>query len=199
MALRDHYIIKETLHESDTVMLCRGVRQQDGVPVIIKTLRAASPTPRQVEYLRQEYELGRQIDSPYVVKPYALEKHEARLSLILADFGGDPLSGRLGTPLAVDRFLDLAIQLAAALADNVVELMLGKLKRFSAPTQQGLMLAELYEFAKRGDIRRIRDEALRLEKLGERYLPFAHRLRELVEGYQVGAILALVEQYKQEG
>jgi CheY-like chemotaxis protein len=61
------------------------------------------------------------------------------------------------------------------------------------------ILAELYEFAKRGDIRRIRAEAIRLEELGERYLPFARRLRGLVEGYQVRAIVALLEQYFKRG
>jgi serine/threonine protein kinase len=67
--------------------------------------------------LRREYEIERQLDSPYVIKPYDLETHEAQLILTVKDFGGEPLSRLLGAPLEIYRFLDIAIRLAAALAD----------------------------------------------------------------------------------
>ncbi|MBE7471393.1 MAG: response regulator [Anaerolineales bacterium] len=56
-------------------------------------------------------------------------------------------------------------------------------------------LTALYEVARLGSIRRIRDKAAELEKLGEQFVPFARKLRELAQGYQDKAILALIEKY----
>ena len=111
------YTITETLHEGATVVLYRGVRKRDGLPIVIKALRTEAPTPRQVERLRHEYEIERQLDSSYVVKPYELETQEAQLMLIVEDFGGEPLSRLLGPPMEIGQFLNIAIRLAAALAD----------------------------------------------------------------------------------
>jgi PAS domain S-box-containing protein len=115
MTDQDDYTIVETLHAGADVTLYRGLRQLDGLPVVIKALRATAP--RAIERLRHEYEIARHIDSPYVIRPYALETHELQLRLILEDFGGVPLSGLLGSPMELGRFLAIAIQLAAALAD----------------------------------------------------------------------------------
>ncbi len=60
-------------------------------------------------------------------------------------------------------------------------------------------LAVLYELARSGSIRRIRDKAVELETLGEEFIPFARKLLELAQGYQEKAILALVEQYLEKG
>src|SRR5579859_5586844 len=117
MATLEHYTITESLHEGVTTTLARGLRIQDGTPVIIKTLRADTPAPRDLERLRHEYAILCQIDSPYVLKPYALETHGTRLRLIVEDFGGQPLTRLLGASFEPGRFLDIASQLAGALAD----------------------------------------------------------------------------------
>ncbi len=117
MTTPEHYTITESLHEGATATLARGLRTHDGTPVIIKTLRADAPSPRDLERLRHEYAIVCQSDSPYVLKPYALETHGARLRLIVEDFGGQPLTSLLGAPLELGRFLDIAIQLAGAFAD----------------------------------------------------------------------------------
>ena len=113
----DQYIITETIHENGAVALYRGVRKRDGLPILIKALRAESPAPREIERLRHEFEIGRHLNSRYAITPYELERHEARRLLILEDFGGEPLSRLLGSPFEVGLFLDLAVQLASALAD----------------------------------------------------------------------------------
>jgi PAS domain S-box-containing protein len=117
MAPLDHYTITESLEEGATTALERGVRTLDGAAVIVKSLRARAPTPREIEHLRHEYAIACQIDSPYVVKPYALQTHNLPPQLILEDFGGQPLAGLLGAPFEIGRFLAIAIQLADALAD----------------------------------------------------------------------------------
>jgi serine/threonine protein kinase len=116
-AAPDQYTILQPLHAGATATLYRGVRKRDGWPVIMKVLHTEPPAPRDVERLCREYEIGRQIDSPYVIKPYDLETHGSQLWLIAEDCGGAPLSLWLGVPLEPGRFLDIAIQLAKALAD----------------------------------------------------------------------------------
>jgi CheY-like chemotaxis protein len=59
-------------------------------------------------------------------------------------------------------------------------------------------MTQLRHLALRGDLRRIRVWADALEERDSQYAPFAARLRELSEGFQTRAILALFEQ-RQEG
>jgi len=60
------------------------------------------------------------------------------------------------------------------------------------PTEQ---LTVLHTLALRGDIAGLRQQAVELEQLGETYLPFAHKLRDLTKNYESEAILTLVENY----
>jgi PAS domain S-box-containing protein len=117
MTTPEHYTITERLYEGATMTLARGLRTHDGTPVVIKTLRADAPSPRDLNRLRHEYAIVCQLDSHYVLKPYALETHGAQPRLIFEDFGDQPLASLLGAPLETGRFLDIAIQLAGALAD----------------------------------------------------------------------------------
>ena len=59
-------------------------------------------------------------------------------------------------------------------------------------------LTALYELAKLGKMRGIRELADHLERLDNRYLPFVNRLRELAKGFQGKAIVELVVQYMKE-
>jgi serine/threonine protein kinase len=117
MTTPEFYTITAALHEGPATTLHRGVRLLDGAPVLIKTLRADAPSPREVERLRHEYATESQLDSPYVIKPYALEMCGVRPRLIVEDFGGQPLACLLGTPVEIGRILDIAIEVARALAD----------------------------------------------------------------------------------
>src|SRR5215216_5650699 len=117
MTTPEHYTITESLHEGTTATLARGLRTHDGSPVIIKTLRADTPSPRSLERLQREYAIACQLDSRYVLKPSALETHSAQPRLIFEHFGGQPLTRLRGAPLESGRFLDIAIELATALAD----------------------------------------------------------------------------------
>jgi predicted ATPase/signal transduction histidine kinase/DNA-binding NarL/FixJ family response regulator len=117
MTTPEHYTITESLHEGATATLARGLRTHDGTPLIIKTLRADAPSPRSLERLQREYAIACQLDSRYVLKPSALETHRTRPRLIYEDFGGQPLTRLLSAPLETSRFLDIAIELATALAD----------------------------------------------------------------------------------
>jgi CheY-like chemotaxis protein len=56
-------------------------------------------------------------------------------------------------------------------------------------------LAVLYEWARQGNLRALRERAADLETLGPHLLPFAHTLRDLARSYQTKAILTLIERY----
>ncbi|MDC0742749.1 ATP-binding sensor histidine kinase [Polyangium mundeleinium] len=106
--------ITETLHEGRGTLVLRGVRTADDLPVILKVLDPRRSRPRDLERLKREYEIGRQLDLPTIVRPLALETHEGMPALVLEDFGGQSLDHFLGAPLPIERFLDLAVRIAAA-------------------------------------------------------------------------------------
>ena len=53
----------------------------------------------------------------------------------------------------------------------------------------------LYELAMLGSMKKIRERAIYLQEIDDKYLPFANKLQELAQGFQEKAILNLVEQY----
>ncbi|MDI3289730.1 AAA family ATPase [Polyangium sp. 15x6] len=108
------FAITGTLHEGRGTVLLRGVRTADDLPVILKVLDPRRSRPRDLERLKREYEIGRQLDLPAIVRPLALETHEGMPALVLEDFGGQSLDHFLGAPLPIERFLDLAVRIAAA-------------------------------------------------------------------------------------
>jgi signal transduction histidine kinase/DNA-binding NarL/FixJ family response regulator len=55
----------------------------------------------------------------------------------------------------------------------------------------------LYELAMLGSMRKLRDRATYLEELDEKYLPFSHQLKDLAQGFQEKAIVALIEKHLQ--
>lgn len=56
----------------------------------------------------------------------------------------------------------------------------------------------LHELILRGDIRHISDRAKHIEKLGAQYIPFAHKLSSLAQGFQERAIQIMIEKYRKK-
>jgi serine/threonine protein kinase len=109
------YTTRDILRMSDRSVLYRGNRTGDGRPVVIKVL-AAQHRPQQRERLKNDYELGRMLDLPGVVRPMALETYQGLPALVMEDFGGVSLDTLLGAPMEPGRFLRLAIDIAGAVA-----------------------------------------------------------------------------------
>jgi predicted ATPase/GAF domain-containing protein len=114
---RDDYTITETLHQGGSTTLLRALRGGDRQPVILEVIDPRLCREEDLRRLRREYEAGRSLDVPAVVRPIALEPIDGMLALVLEDFGGVPLERLLGTPMPIGRFLDLAIRLAGALSE----------------------------------------------------------------------------------
>ncbi|WP_257460460.1 trifunctional serine/threonine-protein kinase/ATP-binding protein/sensor histidine kinase [Archangium lipolyticum] len=112
------YKILGTFRATGLNALFHGVRESDGLPVIIKTPAAPSAGPRERERYRREYGILQRLrDVNGVVHPYSHEQVHERPVLLMERVGGEPLSELVGQPVEVTRFLELAISLAANLAD----------------------------------------------------------------------------------
>jgi predicted ATPase/signal transduction histidine kinase len=85
--------------------------------VLLKVLDPKRSRPADLEQLKREYEIGKFLDTPAIVKPLALETYQGMPALILEDFGGQSLDHILGAPMPVERFLALAVPIAAAVAE----------------------------------------------------------------------------------
>jgi PAS domain S-box-containing protein len=108
----------QVLWEDGECAVCRGWRvQADGrkIAVLAAQPTAEHPTPASLERLAHEYDLKDELENAWAARPLELLRQGGRTLLLLEDPGGEPLSHLLGTPMAVGRFLSLAIGIVSAL------------------------------------------------------------------------------------
>jgi predicted ATPase len=86
------YQVRETLYKSDRSLVFRARRESDEQPVILKTTVTDRPAPAEVARLRSEYAILSNLNINGVIRTYGLEQYEARLVLVLEDFGGRSLN-----------------------------------------------------------------------------------------------------------
>jgi PAS domain S-box-containing protein len=75
------------------------------------------PTATSLDRLLHEYSLKDQLGSEWAVRPLELVRQGGRTVLVFEDPGGEPLERLLGMPFETDRFVRLAISIAAALGE----------------------------------------------------------------------------------
>ncbi|MDZ7954836.1 AAA family ATPase [Nostoc sp. DedQUE09] len=97
-------------------VIYRGIRVKDQRPVIIKGLRPEQCTPNNIEQLKHEYAIAQRLNTPAVVKAYALEMHQGIPYLIMEDFQGRSLDQLLGQFQQPVPFLKIAIEITSKLA-----------------------------------------------------------------------------------
>ncbi len=110
------YTITELVSQGGRVIVYRAVRNADHRPVILKVLGSRHGRPKDLEQLKREYEIGKLLDTPAVIKVLAFATHQGAPALVMDDFGGRSLDGLLGEPMAMGSFLPLAIAVAKATA-----------------------------------------------------------------------------------
>jgi predicted ATPase len=108
----------QVLWEDGHRVLCR--RRLDGGDsnpntVLIVLPATDFPTAAALNRLTHEYALRDELDRAWAVQPLSLLREHGRTTLVLDDPGGEPLARILGAPMAIERFLHVAIDLAAAL------------------------------------------------------------------------------------
>ena len=108
----------EVLSEDNSgLVFCRGWRDSaEGRRNGVLVLHPASeqPTPAAVDRLTHEYSLKDELVSAWAVRPLELVRDRGQTILVLEDPGGELLSGLLGMPMDVERFLRLAVGAVAA-------------------------------------------------------------------------------------
>ena len=89
------YTTTETIYSGSRCVVYRAHRQDDGVSVILKELRAVPAHDGELARFRHEYELTRNLNLQGVIGCYELIIRGDRYTMVLEDFGGESLD-RLG-------------------------------------------------------------------------------------------------------
>jgi predicted ATPase/signal transduction histidine kinase len=110
------YALGEKLHQGRTNVY-RAVRKADGHRVVLSVLDAAHSLAPNLERFKHELALKPTLHGLPAVEPLALSTIDGLPALELEDVGGEPLERLVGTPLSVEAFLLLAIEIAGAVAD----------------------------------------------------------------------------------
>jgi serine/threonine protein kinase len=112
----DHSL--EVLRNDGECVLYRGWRAGgagERSRVLAAVAAAEQPAPGVLDRFAHEFSLKSELEPEWAARPLALERDRGRTVLVLEDPGGEPLERLLCTPMPVDRFLPLAIAIAAAL------------------------------------------------------------------------------------
>jgi serine/threonine protein kinase len=108
----------EILSEDEGVLFGRGWRdgpEGERKEVLIALPSSDHPASATLGRLAREYSIRDELDSAWAVKPLELVRDSGQNILVLADPGGQLLSGLLGAPMAMEQFLRIAVGVAAAL------------------------------------------------------------------------------------
>ncbi len=116
------YTVTAEIYTGNRTSIYRALRELDRYPVTIELLRNPFPSFHELLKFRHKYEIGKDLDLPYVIKTLALEPYHNSYALVLEDCGGISLqsylqqSGAFGdSQPQVIKFLQIAIQIAQAM------------------------------------------------------------------------------------
>ncbi|WP_272458700.1 trifunctional serine/threonine-protein kinase/ATP-binding protein/sensor histidine kinase [Polyangium jinanense] len=118
MGMMSGYEPSDLVHEGSHCCIYLAHREVDGMPVVLKVLKAEHPSPEEIAWFRREYELLAQVSSPFVVRTHALlEAPDGRHAIVLEDFGGQSLDRLIPAhPWSLAEQLAVAIAATDALA-----------------------------------------------------------------------------------
>jgi predicted ATPase/signal transduction histidine kinase len=107
--------VLEPLRKGSDFTLYRGYEQGNPSPILAVTITAEQPPPQSLKQLEHEYALRDTLDPDWAAQPLALVARDGRMTLVLADPGGELLDRLLGQPLALTDFMRIGISLVRAL------------------------------------------------------------------------------------
>ena len=119
-SLEHDFAVAHTFETHPGVVVVRGVRRSDGLPVILKRPAAQVPSEAEIGRLKYEYEiltsLQQAIPSLDVIKPVQLWGHDDSTVLVLHDIGGTSVAtlSEAG-PLPLEKVLEIALHTLRAL------------------------------------------------------------------------------------
>ncbi|AUS99517.1 histidine kinase [Nostoc sp. CENA543] len=86
------YRISEEIYNGSRTLVYRAVRESDSVPVVIKLLKNPYPSFSELLLFRNQYTIGKNLNSPLVIQTYSLELLHNGYMLVMEDFGGISLN-----------------------------------------------------------------------------------------------------------
>ncbi|BAY92904.1 MULTISPECIES: trifunctional serine/threonine-protein kinase/ATP-binding protein/sensor histidine kinase [unclassified Tolypothrix] len=108
------YRISEELYNGSRTLVYRAVRETDSVPVVIKLLKNPYPSFSELLLFRNQYTIGKNLNSPLIIQTYSLDAINNGYMLIMEDFGGISLKeyfSKNQSFISVEEFLAIAIAL----------------------------------------------------------------------------------------
>ena len=117
------YRITEQIYLGIKTLVCRGIREQDEKPVIIKLMQNEYPTFSEIIQFRNQYSITKNLDLPGIVKPYSLVNYRNGYALLMEDCGGISLKDwgleKKNLPITnfLSQFFHIAIQIASTLGE----------------------------------------------------------------------------------
>ena len=110
--------VLQVLSEDGGLVFGRGWREGAGGrrrDVLLVLPASEQPTPNTLDRIAHEYSFKNELGSTWAVRPLELVRDRGRTILELEDPGGALLSGFLGTPMDIERFLRIAVGIVTAL------------------------------------------------------------------------------------
>lgn len=110
------YRMIEFIHSSSRTLVCRGLRDSDHKPVVIKFLNNEYPSFSELAQFRNQYTIAKNLDFSGIVQLYNLESYRNGYALVMEDFGGISLEDWIqGNSLDVGEFLLIAEKIVSTL------------------------------------------------------------------------------------
>ncbi len=86
------YEMLDIIYESSGSLVCRAVREPDGLGVVLKALAKEHPLPEEIARRRREYAILHSLTVDGVIEVYGLEENASGPVLVIEDFGAEPMS-----------------------------------------------------------------------------------------------------------
>ncbi|BAY62151.1 serine/threonine protein kinase with two-component sensor domain [Calothrix brevissima NIES-22] len=108
------YRISEQLYDGSRTLVYRVVRESNSTPVVIKLLKNPYPSFSELLLFRNQYTIGKNLNSPLIIQTYSLESFQNGYMLVMEDFGGISLKdyfSKYQHVVSLEEFLVIAIAL----------------------------------------------------------------------------------------
>jgi len=110
------YAATQTLYRSPRTLVCRALREKDGLRVVLKTPNEQYPAPQSINRLKREFSLIQKLASTEVIAALELVKHGANLAMVMEDAQAESLDRKPPGGVSLELFFKVAIAVSQALA-----------------------------------------------------------------------------------
>ena len=83
----DGYQLTETIYEGRHTLVRRGIRCQDQLAVVVKTLQDPQPSFSEIAQFRHQHVISSECDHPNIMRSIALERCGNGYALVMEDRG----------------------------------------------------------------------------------------------------------------